>query len=948
MNSVLDSALESLRERSGADAALMWISHGNAEGRVIASTVPGIAPDTPFDFNGSRTGLLFGEDLATLPTALRLELPAEARAGFIAEVTPDPVVRLLVVCCQQDQLSHCSDEVTGALEQGLMALGQICARLRSADAERVRLEAMSTALTQAVITTDDEAAVAYLNPAAARLLDLPQGTQPIASVAAALSALQARAVNEQEIDRLVATLHHDPRSAVTRSIWEFHEPPTHLSVSSSPIDTRAGVGRVWVFDDVSDHYALIREAQQAREAQASADERFRMAMENAGVGMCVVDPEGVYLEVNAAMCDLLGRSPADLVGHTWREFTHPDDVPPGIQLVRQTLAREQESFKHRKRYVRPSGEIVWADLSVAPVRDRNGTVKYFVNHVHDVSEQVAREDVAQRERSLLRNVADGLLEPLVLLEPVRDQFGEIVDLRYVEVNQATLDYLSLPREALLGQSLLAGNPNVKTSGLFAQYVEVIQANGSRVWTDYVFDNEVLEASRRYDISAVGIDGMLGLTWSDVTDRYEAIRRIAESEQRFRLLAEHASDVVLRMSLEGLIEWASPSVANVLGWNPEELIGTRNIDLVHPDQRSAFLEQVHQAAATGEPLNVTVQTRCSDGTYRWVESAGSTVPGGHDQPSFRIVRLRDVEEQVKAFQELALSEERFRAAMASAPTGMAIVGEGRQFAQVNPALCRLLRRSEQWLLEHGLGDVIHPDDDASDLALRTEMRRRGLPSATHQMRLLTPDGQVLWVEHAIGAIRDASGTAVSSVSQFVDITAAREARQVLQFLADHDSLTDLKNRRGIVSTIAAVLSHPPRTGTLLGVLFCDVDGLKPVNDTHGHAAGDAVLVEVARRLRRCVRSGDSVGRLGGDEFVVLLTSVRSADDARAVAEKLRETVSQPITIDEGEVQVTMSVGVRVAEAGDDPDEVLRQADVAVYQAKAAGRNTVIVYDPATGL
>jgi diguanylate cyclase (GGDEF)-like protein len=154
------------------------------------------------------------------------------------------------------------------------------------------------------------------------------------------------------------------------------------------------------------------------------------------------------------------------------------------------------------------------------------------------------------------------------------------------------------------------------------------------------------------------------------------------------------------------------------------------------------------------------------------------------------------------------------------------------------------------------------------------------------------------------------------------------------------LTDLKNRRAVLQTMHTVLAHPPRTGQRLGVLYCDLDRFKQVNDTYGHPVGDALLIEVARRIQRCLREADTVGRMGGDEFLVLLTQVNGLEEAAQVAEKVRREVTAPFRMDQNVLIPTLSIGVSVAESGDDADEVVARADRALYQAKQSGRDRVI--------
>ena len=283
-------------------------------------------------------------------------------------------------------------------------------------------------------------------------------------------------------------------------------------------------------------------------------------------------------------------------------------------------------------------------------------------------------------------------------------------------------------------------------------------------------------------------------------------------------------------------------------------------------------------------------------------------------------------------------------MESAPTGMAVIGLNREFVEVNPALCALLGRSEDWLLGHGMHDVLDPVDDDLDRRLRAQILAGLTPSLTRDHQMIRSDGERVLVEQSIGLLHDERGQASAYVSQFADVTEAREAREQLRFLATHDSLTELLNRRELVTRIAGVLGQTPRTGVNVGVLFIDLDNLKAINDSNGHAVGDQVIVTVARRIRGQIRTNDVLARFGGDEFVLVLPAIHSVDDAERIAQNLHSAVEVPITAEDRQIAVTLSIGVAVVRPGENPDVAMRQADAALYRAKREGRARTVVYDP----
>ena len=165
----------------------------------------------------------------------------------------------------------------------------------------------------------------------------------------------------------------------------------------------------------------------------------------------------------------------------------------------------------------------------------------------------------------------------------------------------------------------------------------------------------------------------------------------------------------------------------------------------------------------------------------------------------------------------------------------------------------------------------------------------------------------------------------------------EERQAIEHMAPHDALTGLPNRFLLLGRLEQALTTAQRHGSCLAVLFLDLDGFKPINDTFGHHIGDELLKAVSRRLRGCIRDCDTVARHGGDEFVVALTDIRSPDDAAAVAEKILHSIAEPVRLGGHEVCVTTSIGIAIhPDSGSDPESLLRAADAAMYEAKAEGR------------
>ena len=214
----------------------------------------------------------------------------------------------------------------------------------------------------------------------------------------------------------------------------------------------------------------------------------------------------------------------------------------------------------------------------------------------------------------------------------------------------------------------------------------------------------------------------------------------------------------------------------------------------------------------------------------------------------------------------------------------------------------------------------------------------------ERHLAARHGNRHWIETHASPYLDATGRMDGFVATSRIVDAQVAAEQQLEHRARTDELTELLNRKEVLSRIETLGAQSRRTGQELGVLFCDLDRFKEINDIHGHAAGDEVLRATAMRLREVLRTSDDLAaRIGGDELLVVLHGVRDMDDAVAIAEKLRSAATQPITTPSGPVSTTLSIGVTLAHPDETTDALVARADAAMYRAKQSGRNRVVPFN-----
>ncbi len=268
--------------------------------------------------------------------------------------------------------------------------------------------------------------------------------------------------------------------------------------------------------------------------------------------------------------------------------------------------------------------------------------------------------------------------------------------------------------------------------------------------------------------------------------------------------------------------------------------------------------------------------------------------------------------------------------------------GSQAVWVSPSVEAALGGPPQRWIGSGLRRRIHPDD-LDTLAIALQRIATG-ESVEQRFRVRSVDGGDHWVEGHGKLYVDAEGDTDGLIAALRIVDDRVEAEQQLERLARFDTLTGLVNRAEAIGRLESALEHPPAFGTHLGILFCDVDHFKNINDTWGHGIGDAVLTTLAARIRGSVRQGDTVGRTGGDEILVVLPGLCSIDDVAHIGEKIRCRAAEPIHESGNTIRATLSIGATIAVPGEPVSSITARADAAMYQAKLSDGNTVIRVEP----
>ena len=436
--------------------------------------------------------------------------------------------------------------------------------------------------------------------------------------------------------------------------------------------------------------------------------------------------------------------------------------------------------------------------------------------------------------------------------------------------------------------------------------------------------------------------ILGTT-QDITRRKELEASLREQKEFFQLISESIGEHIAVLDLQGRRVYNSSSYRQLFS-DGRELQGSDSFADVHPNDRDRVQEVFRQTAQTGIGQQIEYRLLRQDGAVRHMSSIGRAIRD-HEGHVLRVVVVsHDITDRKQAEQW-----ERIAAAAFESQQGMFITDAAGTILRVNQAFTDITGYSAEEavgrtprLLSSGRHDALFY------AAMRESIERTGAWQGEIWNRRKNEEIYPEWL--TISAVNDSEGRVTHYVSTITDITLRKATQEEIKQLAFYDVLTGLPNRRLLHDRLRIAMAASARRDRRGALLFIDLDNFKTLNDTLGHEKGDLLLQQVAKRLTDCVRERDTVARLGGDEFVVMLEDLgaqsdEAASQSRIVGEKILSVLNRVYDLGGQQYHNTPSVGITLfGGQQNDIDELLKRADLAMYEAKATGRNTMRFFDP----
>lgn len=678
---------------------------------------------------------------------------------------------------------------------------------------------------------------------------------------------------------------------------------------------------------VKNHLQLKQQAELLQKSEA----RFRSTFEAAPIGVTTISLAGDFLEVNQGFTDFLGYSRDELVAMSTVQVTAAEFHQQDVDWIKKTLAGELIEFNYEKQFIQQNGTRIWGHLWVKLVCNAEGLADHFIAVV---------ENIERRKRVEASNVM--LLQTIEQI-PISVIITDL-EAKIEYANEAFVRNTGYSLDEVLGQ-----NPRFMQSGSTpkATYDDLWGTlTSGNVWQGEFTDKrkngeEYIESAliapvRQADGTVTHYVGIK----EDITERITMQQALLRESEKNRVLLQNASDGIHILDHHGNVLEISDAFSSMLGYAREELIGAHVTLWEALFSAEQIKETLERQFVKDKRSQFETYHRRKDGTIFPVEVSRYTIE--LDGNNVHFCSSRDISERKAAEKKVHLAASVF----SHAREGIMITEPDGSIIDVNEAFSLITGYSRMEVLGQNPRILKSGRQDSTFYAdLWDSLRDQGQWYGEIWNR--RKSGEVYAQVMAISSVSDQHNVISHYVALFSDITSTKEHQKQLEHIAHYDALTNLPNRVLLADRLHQGMMQAQRQKKLLAVVYLDLDGFKAINDTYGHEIGDQLLITVSSKMKQVLREADTLARLGGDEFVAVLLNLDDIESSIPMLTRLLDAAAERLLLGELVLQVSASIGISFYPQTEavDADQLLRQADQAMYQAKLAGKNQYYFFDVA---